>query len=223
MIKLDASGMMLRELNQKLRKLLEAGEEVEVHELPPIHGVGAGLDEGKVSVQGDVGDYFGMLNSGCQFEVHGSAGRYLGDGGTNGTIHVHGDADIGAAEYCYGGKVIIDGSAGDFLGTMNKGATVVVGRDVGDDVGTYMVAGDIVILGSAGERLGNYIIRGAIYIAGEHGELGNNTKEERLRSEDIDKIGKLLRERGSLLNPRSFKKIVPLSPKPFYRNKGESK
>ncbi|MEM2943612.1 MAG: hypothetical protein QXN93_02285 [Methanomassiliicoccales archaeon] len=216
---LDCSGLTLKEANRKVRELINQSHEIEMINASHINGLCAGLDFGKIKVHCDVGDYFGMLNSGCRLYVSGSTGKYLGDGMTSGRIEISGNAGDYAAVYCCGGELRIKGSAGDFLGAMNKGATIIIDGDIGDNTGTYMVGGDIFVLGNAGNALGDYIIRGGIYIIGSYEGLGHNAKQDRLRSADIDKINSVLQYEGLTLNPRSFKKIVPASLRPFYGEK----
>jgi glutamate synthase domain-containing protein 3 len=216
---LDLNGVALREGNARLRRSAESGEEVKVSNASHLKGLCGGLKKGTVVVEGDVGDYFGILNDGASLTVDGSAGRFIGDNMTAGKIVVRGDVGDGAADYCYGGMVVIGKSAGDFLGTMNKGATVVVSGDVGDHVGTYMTAGDIIVLGDAGEALGDYIIRGSIYIRGSYKSLGRNTKLEKIRSDDIDRLNTVLGKLSIQANARSFQKVAPASSKPFYQEK----
>lgn len=213
---LDLLGVTLHESNLRLRRSAESGEEVRVSNASHLKGLCGGLRKGTIHVEGDVGDYFGILNNGATLVVEGSAGRFVGDNMTAGKIVVRGDVGDGAADYCYGGTVVVGKSAGDFLGTMNKGATVIISGDVGNHAGTYMTAGDIIILGDAGEALGDYIIRGSIYVLGSYGSLGSNTKLEKMRSDDIDKLNTVLGKLGIQANPRSFEKVAPASSKPFY-------
>ncbi|MDD1768948.1 MAG: hypothetical protein LUQ55_03080 [Methanomassiliicoccales archaeon] len=216
---LDLNGIALRESNLRLRRSAESGNEVRLSNASHLKGLCGGLRKGTVFVEGDVGDYFGILNDGASLVVNGSAGRFVGDNMTAGKIVVRGSVGEGAADYCYGGTVVVGKSAGDFLGTMNKGATIVISGDVGDHAGTYMTAGEIIILGDAGEALGDYIIRGSIYILGSYGSLGSNTKLEKMRSDDIDKLNTVLGKLGIQANARSFEKVAPASSKPFYHER----
>lgn len=216
---LDLTHNGLNEGNAQIRRSAESGEEVAVTNASHLKGLCGGMKKGSVIVKGDVSDYFGILNDGAILKVEGSAGRFVGDNMTAGSIIIRKDVGNGAADYCYGGTLAIGGSAGDFLGTMNKGAVVVVRGDVGDNAGTYMTAGEIIILGDAGESLGDYIIRGSIYVLGSYRSLGNNTKVEKMRSDDIDKLNTVLGRLNMSANARSFQKITPASAKPFYQEK----
>jgi len=220
MNRIDAKGMTMRELHDLLRR--SGGEEAIILNASHINGLGAGFSAGKYLIEGDAGDFLGMLNDGATFEVMGDCGRFLADGMTRGTVIVGGDTGEGAAEYCYGGTVLVRGDAGDFLATMNKGATVIVTGNAGNDVGTYMVDGKVIIIGEVGERLGNCIIGGEIFCLGDYLSLGKNAKEQRLMAEDVDVLSSIGREIGVQFNPREFRKIVPRSPSPFYgdRKKG---
>jgi len=212
---LDAKGNDLRATSTSLKaRLLE--DHAVVKNASQLHGLCGGLKSGEITIEGDSGDYLGVLNSGAVIRVSGDAGRYVADNMTAGTVIVEGDADYGAAQYCYGGTVVIKGNAGDFTATMNKGATVIIGGDVGDEAATYMVAGDVIVVGNAGKNLGNYLIRGNIYVGGEWASLGHNCKVSDLSADDSQKISALLAQYDIPSDGRIFRKIVPLSDKPFY-------
>jgi glutamate synthase domain-containing protein 3 len=215
---LDAKGKDLRVVSTQLKGMIAAdGKEATVKNASHLHGLCAGLKGGEITIEGDSGDYLGVLNDGALIRVTGNAGRYAADNMTHGTVLVDGDTDYGAAQYCYGGNVVVKGSAGDFTATMNKGATVIIGQDVGDEVGTYMLAGDLVIVGNAGRNLGNYLIRGNIYVGGQWASLGHNVKEETLTKADVDKLQGYLAKYAIQADPRAFRKLAPLSAKPFYK------
>lgn len=214
---LNAKGQDLRTVSRELKRLLEEDSVVTIKNASHLHGLCAGLKKGEITIEGDGGDYLGVLNDGATIRVRGNAGKYIADNMTRGMVLVEGDADYGAAQYCYGGTVLIRGKAGDFTATMNKGAAIIIGQDVGDEVGTYMLAGDLIIIGNAGLNLGNYLIRGNIYIDGQWVSLGHNCKQERLTLEDITKLEGYLAQYDIAVKPKRFKKIAPQSAKPFYK------
>jgi glutamate synthase domain-containing protein 3 len=212
---LDAKNRDLRAASKALKAML-AEDSVAVENAEHLHGFCGGLKSGQITIQGDSGDYLGVVNGGASIRVTGNAGSYVADNMTAGTVIVEGDAGYGAAQYCYGGTAAIKGSAGDFTATMNKGATIIIGGDVGDEVATYMVAGDVVVLGSAGSNLGNYLIRGQIYVGGEWASLGHNCAVGEVDGDDIEKLDGWLEEFGLKADVRAFRKITPMSDKPFY-------
>ena len=212
---LDAKGKNLKAASTALKAML-AEDSAVVKNAAHLHGLCGGLKSGEITIQGDSGDYLGVVNSGALIKVTGNAGKYAADNMTAGAVIVEGDADYGAAQYCYGGTVVIKGSAGDFTATMNKGATIIIGGDVGDEAATYMVAGDVVVVGDAGENLGNYLIRGNIYVQGEWASLGHNCAVGDMEGGDIKKLEGWLEEHGLEADAQAFRKITPLSDKPFY-------
>lgn len=212
---LDAKGKDLRAASTELKSKL-AKDSVVVKNAGHLHGLCGGLKVGEITIEGNTGDYLGVVNSGALIKVSGDAGRYIADNMTAGTVIVEGDADYGAAQYCYGGTVVIKGNAGDFTATMNKGATIVVGGDVGDEAATYMVGGDVIIGGNAGKNLGNYLIRGRIYVSGEWASLGHNCAAADVDDDDFRKLEALLKEYGLKADAKTFRKITPVSDKPFY-------
>lgn len=205
----------LKTVNSYLKESLN-GKAVPVKNASHLHGLASGLQHGEVLVEGDTGDYLGVLNDGATIHVTHNTGRYLGDNMTNGTIIIEGDAGFGAAQYCYGGTVVIRGSAGDFTATMNKGATIIVCGDVGNEVGTYMLKGDLIVLGNAGKNFANYLIRGSVFIRGQWQSLGNNTRQEPLTPEDLQRLQDTFTTYQIEADPADFKKIVAASEKPFY-------
>jgi len=213
----NAKGQDLRTVSRELKHLIEEESVVTIKNATHLHGLCAGLKKGEIIIEGDGGDYLGVLNDGATIKVKGNAGKYIADNMTRGLVLVEGDADYGAAQYCYGGTVFIRDNAGDFTATMNKGAAIIIGQDVGDEVGTYMLAGDLIIVGNAGLNLGNYLIRGNIYIGGQWVSLGHNCKQGGLTPEDIAKLEGYFAPYDIAVEPERFKKITPRSAKPFYK------
>jgi glutamate synthase domain-containing protein 3 len=215
----NAAGNDLRAVSARVKDALGQAGLVHVEGAAEVYGLAAGLQFGEVIIEGDSGDYLGVLNRGATIRVQGDAGPYLADNMTRGSVYVQGDAGYAAASYCYGGTVVITGDAGDFCAVMNKGATVIVGGDVGSDAATYMLAGDLIIVGDAGANLGNYLIRGNIYVGGQWQSLGHNTQARELTEADLDKLQAHFEHYGIAADPAMFRKIVALSPKPFYKSK----
>ena len=213
---IDATTKDMREVSRWIRGA-QNGNTFTVKNAHHIHGLAAGLKHGEVVIQGDAGDYVGVLNAGADILVTANAGKYAGDNMTGGTLIIQGNAGFGAGQYCYDGNVILYGDAGDFTATMNKGATIIVAGNIGDDAGTYMLAGDLIVVGDAGETFANYLICGNIYIAGDWKSLGHNTMIESLTDDDIQKLQTYFDTYQIDADPNTFSKIVAASEKPFYK------
>ncbi len=212
---IDAKVEDLKAVNRHLKDLLN-GQPVIVKNVGHLHGLAAGLKHGEVVVQGNAGDYLGVLNAGATIKVTRNAGKYVADNMTAGTVIIEGSAECGAGQYCYGGTVVVRGDAGDFTATMNKGATIIVAGNIGREAGTYMLKGDLIVVGNAGDNFANYLIRGNVYIGGEWTRLGHNTRVEPLTDEDVSKLRILFEKYEIDAIPTMFKKIVAASEKPFY-------
>jgi glutamate synthase domain-containing protein 3 len=212
---IDAKTKDLKALNSAIKESVN-GTPVTVKNASQLHGIAAGLKHGEIVIEGNAGDYVGVLNAGATIKVARNAGKYVGDNMTAGTIIIGGDADYGAGQYCYGGTVVVHGNAGDFTATMNKGAVILVSGNVGDEVGTYMLKGDLVVVGNAGKNFANYLIRGNAYIGGQWQSVGQNTKIEPLTDEDKAKLRAYFETYQIQADPSAFKKIVAASEKPFY-------
>ena len=213
---INAINKDLKTVNREIRDNLNS-QPVKVENAAQLHGLAAGINHGEVIIQGDTGDYLGVLNDGATIKVSQNVGNYRGDNMTTGIIVVSGKCGFGAAQYCYGGTVVVHGNAGDFTATMNKGAAIIIEGDVGDEVGTYMLDGDLIVLGNAGRNFANYLIRGDVYIRGEWESLGHNTRIVEMTERDIEKLTSYFNTYGIEADPQIFKKIVAASKKPFYK------
>ena len=212
---IDAKTKDLRAVNSALKESVN-GDPVKVKNVAHLSGVAAGFKHGEIIIQGNAGDYIGVLNVGATIKVAQNAAKYAADNMTAGTVIIDGNADYGVGQYCYGGTVVVRGNAGNFTATMNKGATIIICGNVGDEVGTYMLKGNLVVIGDAGENFANYLIRGTIYIGGQWQSLGHNTKIEPLTDEDHARLKAYFETYQIEADPARFRKIVAASEKPFY-------
>lgn len=130
-----------------------------------VHWIGARLSTGKVTVEGDVGDFLGSQMLGGQIVVRGNAGNWVG------------------AEN-QGGKITIDGNCKDYLaGSLpgkekgGNGATILVQGNAGDHTARRMRRGTISVAGSVGEGTCWQMLAGTVVIGGEIiGHLGGQMK-----------------------------------------------
>lgn len=137
--------------------------------------VGAGLSEGTIHVEGDVGQRLGEAMAGGALTVTGSAGPYAAAGATGGTITIEGDADARAGGAIYAAKagldgatLIIRGKAGAHLGDRMRRGLILV-SEAGAFAGSRMIAGTI-LADALGDNPGYGMRRGTI-VAGRHGAL----------------------------------------------------
>ena len=214
-ITIDCRDLTFNEVNFKIRDSVDKGLKVTLLNTENLYGIADGLKRGEITIKGNIGDYAGLLNSGAKIVVEGNTGDFTGDNSWQGEIIVKGNTGYGAGMYSYGGTLVIYGDAGDAAGQLFKGGVLIVKGDVGDLVGLYMVGGEMVVVGNAGRELGDYLIRGAIYLRGECKSLGHNTKYDKLIGEDLSRLSFLLEKYGIEAKASEFKKIVPLSKKPF--------
>lgn len=137
--------------------------------------VGAGLSEGVLRVEGDVGQRLGEGMAGGNLTVSGSAGPFAGTGATGGLITIEGDAGDHAGGALHAAKagldgatLVIEGSAGIHLGDrMRRG--LIVARRAGALAGSRMIAGTLTAL-EVGDHPGLAMRRGTLLV-GKHGAL----------------------------------------------------
>ena len=135
--------------------------------------IGEGQAEGRILVEGDVGQRAGRAMTAGTLQIRGSAGPFAGSGMSGGTLTVTGDAgdDLGgplAGEMAglRGGTVNVLGSAGARAGHRMRRGVVRIGGSAGPNAGAQMIAGTIVIGGRAARGAGMLMKRGTIVLAG---------------------------------------------------------
>jgi formylmethanofuran dehydrogenase subunit C len=116
--------------------------------------LGAGLTEGEVIVDGDVGDEAGIGMSGGVIDIRGNAGARTGGAA--------GDAPRGMT----GGELLVRGGAGPEPGTRMRRGLLVVAGDVARHAGPGMIAGTVMVLGGTGPAPGLWSKRGSIVALG---------------------------------------------------------
>ena len=82
------------------------------------------LHEGELTVHGDAGDGFAVLNRGANISLDGNAGAH-------------------AARNMLSGTVVVRGNTGDFAGARMVGGQLVIGGHTGKGLGDWMVGGEI--------------------------------------------------------------------------------
>jgi formylmethanofuran dehydrogenase subunit C len=117
--------------------------------------LGAGLAEGEVTVDGDVGAEAGVGMSGGALVIEGKAGERAGA------------ALPGFKRGMTGGELIVRGSAGAEAGATMRRGVVAIGGNTGERTGLGMIAGTIVVLGTAGPDTGLWSKRGSVVALGQ--------------------------------------------------------
>jgi glutamate synthase domain-containing protein 3 len=154
MMRIDAREMHYRELNQRVRDAVAAGEKA--FDLANVNGQRYIAD----GVKGEI-----------EFDIHGVPGNDLGAFMDGPTIRVHGNAQDAVGNTMNAGRIVVHGSAGDVLGYGMRGGELYVRGNVGYRVGIHMKAFRdrqpvVVAGGSAGDFLGEYMAGGMVIVLG---------------------------------------------------------
>ena len=138
-------------------------------DLSRVKLIGAGMSEGTVLIDGDVGSHLGAEMTGGEIRVEGNAADWVGREMSGGRIviqgsagHLVGAATRGSAVGIRGGEILIHGNARNELGNGMRRGLIAVGGDSGDFTGVNMLAGTIIVLGRLGARPGAGMKRGTI-------------------------------------------------------------
>jgi formylmethanofuran dehydrogenase subunit C len=112
--------------------------------------LGAGIQAGSVTIEGDVGDEVGLGMAGGSLEVRGSAGDRAGAAAPE------------ARRGMTGGELVVHGSVGREAGALMRRGLLVAGGTVGDHAAVGMIAGTIVAFGAVGPTPGLWSKRGSV-------------------------------------------------------------
>jgi formylmethanofuran dehydrogenase subunit C len=115
----------------------------------------AGLSEGEVMVEGNLGREAGLALAGGSLDIDGDAGPRAGA------------APLGFKRGMIGGELIVRGSAGPEAGAGMRRGLLVIAKSAGERTGLGMIAGSVVIFGSAGPDTGLWSKRGSVLALGK--------------------------------------------------------
>lgn len=117
--------------------------------------LGAGLAEGTITVEGDVGAQAGAGMTGGILEIEGDAGPRAGA------------APPGYKRGMAGGELVVHGTCGEEAGATMRRGTLVIGKAAGDRTGLGMIAGTVIVFGAAGRETGLWSKRGSVVALGK--------------------------------------------------------
>ncbi|HRO51003.1 MAG TPA: formylmethanofuran dehydrogenase subunit C [Hyphomicrobium sp.] len=173
--------------------------------------VGAGLDQGTITVEGSVGNHAARGMTGGTLEIRGNAGAYLASTAKGGLVHVM-------------------GSAGDFLGGARPGdkfgllgGTVVVEGNIGERAGERMRRGIVVTRGTFGAAAGSRMVGGTLWTETGFGPRpGPLLRRGTLIAPKVDELLPTFADCGrhdlvilNILSRYVAKTLGPLAPKPL--------
>lgn len=208
MVALDLAQLSVRDANAQLRKLGEAGEDVEILNPDARHHIGVGLTAPvRVTVKGSAGYFCAGLTDQAHFSVTHNVGWGVGDNMYSGSVVVGGNAGAIPGVAIRGAEIVIKGNMGSRAGQVMKAGTLCCVGNANFMAGYMMYGGRILILGDSGERVGEDMSGGEIFIAGNVQDLGSDAMLTDIASEEVDSIREFL-DRYEIAAPKSFSKVV---------------
>jgi len=223
-MKINAKGVHYRELNQKIRQAVEAGEQnIRLDAVNGQRYIGGGLKSRvHIAINGVPGNALASFMDGPTIEVSDNAQDGVGD-------------ILGYA--MRGGKLFVRGNVGYRVGIhmksyQDKQPVIVIGGGAGDFLGEYMAGGLIIVLcldqtngrSCVGNYVGTGMHAGTIYIRGEvqDYQVGKEVGIRESTDDDMATLEVNLREYckdvglsvKNLLKDR-YTKLIPYSSRPY--------
>ena len=208
MVSLDLAQLSVREANTRLRRLGEAGEDVEVLNPDARHHIGVGLTAPvRVNVKGSAGYFCAGLTDQAHFNVSHNVGWGVGDNMYSGSVVVGGNAGAIPGVAIRGAEIVIHGNMGSRAGQVMKAGTLCCVGNANFMAGYMMYGGRIIILGDSGERLGEDMSAGEIFVAGKVEDLGSDAMLTDIDQAELDSLHEFL-DRYDIKAPMGFSKVV---------------
>ena len=212
MVSLDISGMSTRDVNRKLRELIQVNDEIIVEHPHSVHNFATALKgSGKVVVEGSTGFYTGGFLQGPTTIIKGNTGLYTGDNMSAGEIIVEMNAGSNCAPSMLGGTVLVKGHSGSRTGWGMKGGNLIVCGNVGMWSGKMTLGGRIIFLGSVGQGIGESMYDGVIHVLDPQvdDKLGGNVKLVAITDEEKKEVEAIFKKYGIERGVDDFRSIVP--------------
>ena len=205
----DLDVTPVRALNETLHRITPSTNERHWHIVNPRgkHAIAAGLTQPiDIEIDGHVGYYCAGMNQNARVTVRGQAGKGLGENIMSGEIRVTGNVSECAGASGHGGLIVIEGDAAGRCGISMKGVDIVVKGSVGHMSAFMAQAGRLVVCGDADHSLGDSIYEAALYVRGSVGSLGADCVEKAMDAQEIEALGRLLKDAGVDADPRTFRR-----------------
>lgn len=212
MVSLDIAGMSTRDVNIKLRELIQEDDEIVVENPHSSHNFATALKgQGRIIVKGSTGFYTGGFLQGPTIIVEGNTGLYTGDNMGAGEIIVEMNTGSNCAPSMVGGTVVVKGHSGSRAGWGMKGGNLIVCGNVGMWTGKMTLDGRIIVLGEVGEGIGESMYNGIIHVLDPAVEdkLGGNVKVVPIDDKEKKEVEFLFKKYDIQQGVDDFRSIVP--------------
>jgi glutamate synthase domain-containing protein 3 len=210
MVKIDTEEVLYRDLNERIRQLVEKGEKhIELTNVCGHKFIGDALKgDVKIDVYGIPGNDLAAFMDGPEIEVHANGQDGIGNTMNSGKVIIHGHAGDVIGYAMRGGKIFIKGDVGYRVGIHMKSYKdnvpyIVIGGTACNFFGEYMAGGVMVLLGMgndghpvAGDYVGTGMHGGVIYVRGDVADrnLGREVKKMELDEADKQRLAGLVKE-----------------------------
>lgn len=138
-----------------------------------VADIGSEMQEGEITVEGDVTGSAGHKMEDGEITVKGSTGRETGQKMQGGQILVEGDTGIHLGKEMTDGEIVVEGHAEDSVGYQMEEGRIEVGS-TGKQAGIEMSGGEVHVNGDADGQVAPGMTGGQLTIEGDAGWTGND-------------------------------------------------
>jgi glutamate synthase domain-containing protein 3 len=212
MVRLDFQGMSSREVNKKLKEVIQSEREIEVVNPHSMHNFATALiGRATITVHGSTGFYTGGFLDGPALIVKGNTGWYTADNMSSGEIIIEMNTGSNAGPSMLGGTLLIKGNSGSRVGYGMKGGNLIVCGNVGRWLGQMTLGGRIIVFGEVGEGVGESVYNGVIHVLdqGVEEKLGGNVRVIPIEDQEKKEVEALFKKYGIERGVDDFRSVVP--------------
>ncbi len=235
---IDAGQMPFRQLNEKIRELIDRGcNDILLNNVCGHRYIASGIDKPvNITINGVPGNDLAIFASGPRITVNASCQDGTGNTMDNGQIVIHGRSGDILGHSMRGGEIYVRDNVGTRVGIHmksyeDKQPVIVIGGRAGNFLGEYMAGGILIILGlkctgkcPVGRFVGTGMHGGKIYIRGsvDQFQLGKEVKVFDIDENDRLMICKYLNkwceffgENPNAVKLEEFIKLQPYTHRPY--------
>jgi glutamate synthase domain-containing protein 3 len=237
MLTINSKNLHFSVLNEQIHQALATGEkELTLDNVNGQRYIGDGIKDNslKININGIPGNDLGAFMDGPTIITSTNGQDVIGNTMNGGKIIINGNAGDIVGHAMRGGDIFVKGNVGYRVGIhmksyKNLNPVIVAGGNAGDFLGEYMAGGLIIVMGTCGDFIGTGMHGGTIFIYGsiENHQLGKEVGILPLDESDHRLLSNYLIEYNTYfnvykhidteINYKQFKKLVPVSSRPYGR------
>jgi len=211
----ETSGNNIRsteDINSAINELRKRSNRIKIAGLSGQDSLAVGL-QGNVELRlnGNVGKYFGSLNSGSVITLKGNTGSFTGDNMLDGGMIILGNAGNDAGINMRGGILVVKGNCEGDAGSFMTSGTMIIDGKVSGSVGSNSSGGTLIVNGDVEGAILENASSTVIYSSVILDINRHSLNEVKVTDRDLSLLDSYFKHYAISALPTSFKKYVAMT------------